>query len=478
MSRSNRYKSNHQTERIHFKNSRLLDYLSRKELTTQIGHQASEWPLVVLKELLDNALDACEEAGIAPEVKILVNEDGITISDNGPGIPPDVIDNVLDFSIRVSSREAYVAPDRGAQGNAWKTIVPMPFVLFGSGRIIIKARGIRHDIQISVDQIQQSPKIDHKKTNAPKSDGTSVFIAFPNDESGWLNSDHVTEVFEDDDPISEENECFGANKARFILPATKRQFLQLAFYFCWLNPHLTLSVHWRDNAYTVNRSNPKWEKWRPSNPSDSHWYTVENLQRLVAAHIGHGHKKSVREFVTEFKGLKSTRKVKQTLDACGLSRAKLTDLVKGDDFDTAKLELLLHAMKEQTRPVKPKDIGVVGEEHFRICCERIGGDPNSFKYKKVFGRNDEGIPYVIETVFCFVPDWDKNNIKRRLITGCNWSPGIVNLFRQLGRFGQSLDSVLGDAHVSGDDPVVFLLHIACPKVAYADRGKSTVIVEE
>ena len=38
--------------------------------------------------------------------------------------------------MRVSSREAYVAPDRGAQGNALKTIVAMPFVLDGGQGVI------------------------------------------------------------------------------------------------------------------------------------------------------------------------------------------------------------------------------------------------------------------------------------------------------------------------------------------------------
>jgi DNA topoisomerase VI subunit B len=49
----------------------------------------------------------------------------IVIEDNGPGIPAKTIDGVLDYSIRVSSREAYVSPTRGAQGNALKTILPM-----------------------------------------------------------------------------------------------------------------------------------------------------------------------------------------------------------------------------------------------------------------------------------------------------------------------------------------------------------------
>ena len=130
--------------------SRLLDFASEKELVAQTGHDRSAWPLVVLKELVDNAIDACEEAGIAPVVSIKVDSAGITVEDNGPGLPAKTIKHVLDFSVRVSSREAYVSPTRGAQGNALKTIVAMPFVVDGErGHVEIESRRAsapdRHD---------------------------------------------------------------------------------------------------------------------------------------------------------------------------------------------------------------------------------------------------------------------------------------------------------------------------------------------
>ena len=110
-------------KRATFRTSRLLDFCSRKELIAQTGHQPDAWPIVVLKELIDNALDACEEARTAPVISVRVHQSEIAVTDNGPGIPAETINDVLDFSIRVSSREAYVAPDRGAQGNALMTIV-------------------------------------------------------------------------------------------------------------------------------------------------------------------------------------------------------------------------------------------------------------------------------------------------------------------------------------------------------------------
>ena len=53
--------------------SRSLDFCNKKQLTVETGHAPEEWPLVILKELIDNSLDACEEAGIAPEINIQVS---------------------------------------------------------------------------------------------------------------------------------------------------------------------------------------------------------------------------------------------------------------------------------------------------------------------------------------------------------------------------------------------------------------------
>ena len=66
-------------ERTTFRTSRLLEFCSRKELVAQTGHEPDAWPLVVLKELVDNALDACEEAGIAPEIAVQVEPGAITV---------------------------------------------------------------------------------------------------------------------------------------------------------------------------------------------------------------------------------------------------------------------------------------------------------------------------------------------------------------------------------------------------------------
>jgi DNA topoisomerase VI subunit B len=177
------------SSRTAFSTSRQLDFVSEKELTMQCGHPRDDWPLVVIKELVDNALDATQEQGIPPEITVTVDGSSITVEDNGTGIPPETVDQVLDFSVRVSSREAYVAPDRGAQGNALKTIIAMPFVLDGEhGRVDIIGAGVVNRIALMVDRIQQCP---HAAVERCEKNGSLVRVHWP---------EHTS--YEDDGPVS------------------------------------------------------------------------------------------------------------------------------------------------------------------------------------------------------------------------------------------------------------------------------------
>lgn len=426
-------------ERATFTTSRLLDFFSEKELTAQTGHGPRQWPLVIIKELADNALDACEEAGVSPEISVTVDGEGITVTDNGPGIPPETIAGVLDYSVRVSSREAYAAPDRGAQGNALKTLVAMPFVLDGGqGRVTITARGISHEITVRVDPVRQVPVIDHGQQPADARTGTRITVHWP-------------------------------DSARSILDDARPRFLQIAGDYAWLNPHLKITVSWGAGHYTAVPTSAGWAKWKPSDPTSPHWYTPQMLERLVAAYVSDpAHAAmSVREFVTQFRGLTSSAKGKQVLAETGMTRTALGDLANGR-LDSPAIARLLESMRQHSRPVKPGQLGVIGREHLAATMERIGAEMDSFTYKKIEG--DDGQPYVVETAFAWQPDLGRS----RLVTGVNWSPGLVNPFRQLGKFGQSLDTVL--QRQRADEDCVLVLHVARPVVTYADRGKSAVVL--
>ena len=446
-------------KRTTFRTSRLLDFASEKELVAQTGHRREAWPLVIFKELGDNGVDSCEEAGIAPSIAVTVDKTGIKMADNGPGIPAETVEHILDFTVRVSSREAYVSPTRGAQGNALKTIVAMPFVLDGErGEIEIEARGVRHRIVMSVDRIRQEPVIRHERAESAVRVGTVVRVPWPD-----LSKAEIAEDEEEDEDLP-----------RSIVDA-KSRFLQIASDYTWLNPHLTLSLDWFGERTSIEATDPTWSKWKPSEPTSPHWYTATHLERLIGGYIAHdadgGRGRTVRELVAEFRGLSGTAKQKSVLDETGLARAPLSALIRGNGFDRGKIEKLLAAMKANSAPVKPAMLGSIGKEHFRKRFSAAGCEMETFDYRRVTQVEDD-VPWIVETAFAWCPDARE----RRLVTGVNWSPGIVNPFRELGEFGTSLDTILTRARADTVDPVILILHIACPRVEYTDRGKSALVL--
>ena len=436
-----------------------MEFCTRKELVNQTGHDVHEWPLVVLKEFLDNSIDHCEEAGIAPVILIDVQDDKIIVEDNGRGIPAKTIHGVLDYTVRVSSREAYCSPTRGQQGNALKTILPMGYVLNehlgeeASGATIIEAHGIAHRIEFDVDHIKQEPKIARTTERSSVTNGTRITITMPS----YRRGNHVLDLLE----------------------YAKPHFLQLAESYTWLNPHLTLRVTWNgERIIDIKASNTEWSKWLPSWPTSAHWYDESRLRRYMAAHIAHRGKMTVREFIADLDGMTSTARQKKILAEIGASHVSLHEFFGLKKANTANIAKLLAALKTHTKPVRAAALGIIGKEHLYGMMEASGGDRKTFKYTRRVGETD-GIPHVVEFAFGIHRDGlgAASGPRRKIINGVNFSPGINNPFRQLGRGGESLDSILANVRANTSQPVIAVLHLACPRVAYTDRGKSAIVVE-
>ena len=331
--------------RVAFKVSRLMEFCSERELQNQTGHSVYDWPLVVGKELMDNALDAAEEAEVAPEITIIVDSGTITIQDNAGGIDTDTIGSILDYSIRVSSREAYVSPTRGAQGNALKTIFAMGFVLNrkidsdadAAGITIIESRGITHQIAFCVDHINNQPKIIHTTAESPVTVGTKFTIHWPDND---------------------------------LLEDAGEEFRRLIEAYAWFNPHLTLRGLWFGHEFiNVEATNPNWEKWRPRNPTSPHWYDESRLQRYLAAHVARnrdlGQHRTVREFIAEFRGLSGTAIQRKILAEVGCSHKSLAQFFGIEQVNRAGIATLLAAMRKYSKPVAPKHLGFIGIEPFQ-----------------------------------------------------------------------------------------------------------------
>ena len=460
--------------RVAFKVSLLMEFCSLRELQIQTGHSVYDWLLVILKEFVDNALDAGEEAEVPPEITIIVDKDTIVVQDNAGGIDAETIESVLDYTIRVSSREAYVSPTRGAQGNALKTILAMGYVLDRgnggdrAGVTIIEARGVEHRIEFRVDHVTNQPRIVHTTAPSPVEVGTKITVHWP------------------------------ASNVREHMAA---RFQQIVEAYVWFNPHLTLRGVWFGREFiNVKATNPSWEKWRPRDPTSPHWYDESRLQRYLAAHVARDrdleHERTVREFIAEFRGLSRTGIRRKILTEVGCSHQSLASFFGVERVNSDGIAGLLAAMRRMSKPVAPKYLGIIGADHLKQRFLAAGGNPETFKYQQRKGVTDDGIPYVVEFAFGLhqaglAPDGGAPRVvrlganritvtsqNRVFVTGANWSAAIDNPFRSFGSTGEGLESTLAKVRANAGQPVICALHLACARIQYGDRGKSSIILTD
>ncbi len=425
-------------ERTTFETSRELEYFTEKELQAQIGMDPDFWPLAILRELIDNALDACEEGGGPPEIDITTADDCITVADNGPGIPARTVERSLDYMVRVSNKAYYVSPTRGQMGNALKVIWAAPFVATGTGRAEIVAQGERHQVEISLDRIAQRPDIAYRREPATVKNGSAVKIWW-SDSTRQLND--------------QEWSFYNA------VPTA----LDLVTGFAAFNPHATFVLDDQRFEPTVT----EWKKWRPDQPTSAHWYDAETLRDLIAAYIAWertgGAERTVREFVAEFRGLSGTAKQKSV--TAGWSGQLLHDFVTDGDVDPDFVAELLTRMQFESTPPPPRLLGAVGQEHLMRWMIAHGVAESSIKYMQKKGV--DGLPYVLEMAFGINEDDDSG---RLIVTGLNWSPVIS------GDPDPTLRSAVAEARLDKHDPVTLVVHIARPRFQFADRGKTRVVL--
>jgi DNA topoisomerase VI subunit B len=423
-------------ERKVFRVSRLADFATVDELVKQTGQPVENWVLVIVKELVDNALDEAEKAGVAPVVEITVTDNAITVADHGRGIASATIKSLVDYSFRTSSNAAYVSPTRGQQGNALQILFAMPFVLDGKeGEVLIESQGVTHTIRFSIDAVRQTPVVNHVKGGSAVRSGTKVTVRWP---------DSPTKIAD-----------------------AESGFLSLIAAYVWVNPHLKLTSEWRGERYGDERAtDPGWTKWRSDMPTSAHWYDEARLSRLMAAYIADAEDRrssalSVRDFISLFRGLKGTQiaaSICETLEIAG--RETLADFYARPGAALA----LLTALRASSRPVKPRDLGVIGAAHLQARMVEQGCAEDSVVYRKAEIEHN-GTPYMIEVAFGYRGE---DSGKGRLIAeGFNFSPAI-------GGSPFDLQGLFGQAQIEREDPVTVFVHAASPRLAFLDRGKARV----
>jgi DNA topoisomerase-6 subunit B len=123
--------------------------------------------ITAIKEATDNALDACEEAGVLPDIDVKVektkhaDELMVTVEDNGPGIVKRQLGNIFG-RLLYGSRFHAIRQSRGQQGIGISAVVLYGQLTTGHHAVITSKIGVGHPavrVELGLNTKKNEPEI-------------------------------------------------------------------------------------------------------------------------------------------------------------------------------------------------------------------------------------------------------------------------------------------------------------------------------
>ena len=142
--------------------------------------------ITTIKEAVDNALDACEEAEVLPDIFVAIRKVDtevyrITVEDNGPGIVPKNIPFVFG-KLLYGSRFHQIRQSRGQQGIGISAAVLYAQLTTGTPALVISRTGARekaHRFELMIKTETNEPEIvSHEEIDWDRTHGTRLEIQF------------------------------------------------------------------------------------------------------------------------------------------------------------------------------------------------------------------------------------------------------------------------------------------------------------
>ena len=220
--------------------------------------------LTTVKEAVDNALDACEEAHIVPEISVEIQQTGenrfrVSVTDNGPGILRTQIPRIF-AKLLYGSKFHRLRMSRGQQGIGISAAGMYGQLTTGSAtRILSKTprRKKAHAINVQIDARKNRPAI------------------LRDEEEDWQPEFHPTR--EDGKPGKQVRYSHGTCVSIEMEAAYVRGRLSVDEYLkqcAVVNPHLAL--HYRICLLNKKRGEPDGE---PGPAEETPWISFQRVNR-------------------------------------------------------------------------------------------------------------------------------------------------------------------------------------------------------
>jgi len=285
--------------------------------------------ITTIKEAVDNALDACEEAQVLPDIFISIKKVSndifrIIVEDNGPGIVPAQVPFVFG-KLLYGSRFHQIRQTRGQQGIGISAAVLYAQLTSGIPTIVISRTGSKEsafkcEIQIKIET-NEPDIISQQPFEWDRIHGTRVQIEFKSTMSA------------------------------------KKKLLEYLKYTSIVNPHARFRVELDDEAFTFDRVSHEIIACPVAIQPHPHGIEFGQLKRMAAASD-----QKLIDFLIE--GFSRVGK-KSAQDMC--DKAGLKSTIKAKGLTAHELKALLAAMQAVAvpAPLSTQCLSPIGEELIR-----------------------------------------------------------------------------------------------------------------
>ena len=395
--------------------------------------------ITTIKEAVDNALDACEEAQVLPDIYISIKKTGpeifrIIVEDNGPGIVPAQVPFVFG-KLLYGSRFHQIRQTRGQQGIGISAAVLYAQLTSGIPTVVISRTGVKepaHKFEVLIKIETNEPDIISQQTfEWDRIHGTRVQIEFKSTMSA------------------------------------KKKLLEYLKYTSVVNPHARFRVELDDEAFTFERVSQEVIACPVAIQPHPHGIEFGQLKRMAAASD-----ENLIDFLVN--GFSRVGK-KTAQDMCDKAGLKPALTVKG--LGTEDLKNLLAAMQSVAVPAPPTTqcLSPIGEELIRRGLDK------EFQMDFVSARTRpssvySGHPFVVEAAIGYggrlAPEGNATILRFANRVPLMYQQGACAITECVANVNWKSYNISQQGLPLG--PVLILVHVASTNVPFTSESKDAI----
>jgi len=419
--------------------------------------------ITAVKEGVDNSLDACEQAGILPELKVEIGSLGkdelsIAIEDNGPGIVEENVPNVFG-RLLYGSRFGSGKQSRGQQGIGISAAIMYGQLTTGRSATVctrISEEHLASRITMKLDTRNNRGNVERTEDFVWKDENQE-----PNEDGIYPEKYHGTRV-----------EFAIKGRYREARPSVLEYLKSTAI----VNPHARIIfINPDEKTFLFERGSPELPKL-PSQGVKPHPHGVELGQLMRMAH--HSKEYQIAKFLRKDLSSMGTKSISDVL-----IKARLTPYVRPQDITRLEAKALIEAFK--TTSIRTPTSGIlvpIGPKLIKLGLKQVLEEYRPDFYTLPISRTPSvfsGTPFLVEVGMVYGGNLPKDQ-PVQILRFANRVPllyqaggcAITKAVQGINWRTYGLEQKKGKGTPNG--PAIILVHVASTNIPFTSEAKEAV----